>query len=244
MAAESPHNRIGAFDAARGLSVASMVLFHFCYDLRFIEGVDLAWFRPPLQDIWRCSISWTFLFVAGCMCALSRSNLKRGLVYAGCALAVWAVTTVVAVDDAINFGIIFCMAACTLAAAGLQKLRLMPRGYAAAACLIAAFLTLQGLQGGTILFGKVGVPDALYSTPLFSWLGFPGPGFSSGDYYPLLPYLFLYLAGVACSFQWKAQGYPEWAREFKIAPLNFLGRHALAVYAIHQPVLLAICGLL
>ena len=80
--------RIGIFDAVRGFSVISMVLFHLCYDLRFLAGVGLPWFASPLQDIWRASISWTFLFVAGCMCTLSRSNLRRGLTYGAVALAI------------------------------------------------------------------------------------------------------------------------------------------------------------
>ena len=90
--------RLGVFDLVRGVSVVSMVLFHLCYDLTFIAGHNLEWFEPPLQDMWRCSISWVFLFIAGCMCTLSRNNLRRALEYGGVALAIWVVTTIVAVD--------------------------------------------------------------------------------------------------------------------------------------------------
>ena len=75
-----------------------MVLFHLCYDLKFISGVSLTWFEPPLQDIWRASISWTFLFVAGYMCAHSRSNLRRAGEYGAVAVAIWLVTTIAAVQ--------------------------------------------------------------------------------------------------------------------------------------------------
>ena len=33
--------RIGVFDLVRGFSVISMVLFHLCYDLKFIAGAQL-----------------------------------------------------------------------------------------------------------------------------------------------------------------------------------------------------------
>ena len=237
--------RVGVFDVVRGIAVVSMVLFHLCYDLRFIAGVDLPWFAPPLQGAWSASISWTFLFVAGCMCPLSRSNLRRALQYGAAALLIWAVTTVVAVDTPISFGIIYCMAACTLVAWALGRVGLLPRGPLAALVLLVAFLALQGISDGVVGFGPLSLdlPGELYATPWLSWLGLPDATFSSGDYYPLLPYLALYLCGAAMGAWWSGRGYPEWARRANVAPLNFVGRHALAVYVIHQPVLLALCAL-
>ena len=230
----------------RGFSVVSMLLFHLCYDLRFIYELGLGWFAPPLQDVWRASISWTFLFVAGCMCPLSRSNLRRGLQYGAVALAIWVVTSLFRFDTPISFGIIYCMAACTLVAWALGRLGVLPRGYVAAAVLLVAFLALRGMPGGEVGLGslRVELPDALYSTEWLSWLGLPGPGFSSGDYYPLLPYLLVYLAGAAAGSRWAREGYPVWARAARLRPLSFVDRHALVVYVLHQPVLLAVCALL
>lgn len=234
--------RIGVFDVVRGFSVISMVLFHFCYDLRFIAGLPLPWFAPPLQDVWRASISWTFLFVAGCMCPLSRSNLRRGLVYSGAALGIWAVTSIADVDTPISFGIIYCMAACTLVAWTLARLDALPRGRVAAAVLAILFLSLQGLPHGTIGLGPfvLELPSALYQTPWLAWLGLPGAGFASGDYYPLLPYLCMYLAGAALGWRWARRGYPAWAREARVRLLSLVGQRALLVYVVHQPVLLVI----
>lgn len=235
--------RIGVFDLVRGLSVISMVAFHLCYDLKFIVDLDLAWFAPPLQDVWRSSISWTFLFVAGCMCPLSRDNLRRAAQYGLVALLIWLVTTVAAVDTPISFGIIYCMAACTLVAWLLGCAGLLPSGPVAAGLLFVVFLALRGVTRGTIGLGPLTfeLPSQLYVTPWLSWLGLPGPGFSSGDYYPLLPYLFLYLAGAAIGTAWAQKGYPAWAYQARIAPINFIGRHALAIYVLHQPVILGIC---
>lgn len=244
LGSDSPRGgRIGVFDLVRGLSVVSMVLFHLCYDLRFIVGADLSWFAPPLQDVWRCSISWTFLFVAGCMCPLSRNNLRRAGQYGAVALAIWVVTSLAAVDIPISFGIIYCMAVCTLVAWVLERLGLRPRGRAAAVVLLLAFLALQGLADGHVGIGPLTVtlPESLYATPWLSWLGLPGPGFASGDYYPLLPYLMIYLCGASLGTLWSSCGYPEWARRARVAPLNFVGRHALAVYVAHQPLILAGC---
>lgn len=240
--------RIGIFDVVRGFSVVSMVLFHLCYDLRFLTGAgeEMSWFAPPLQDVWRCSISWVFLFVAGCMCPLSRDNLRRATQYGAVAAIIWAATTLVAVDTPISFGIIYCMAACTLVAWALGEARLVPRGPVAAGVLFVAFLALQSLPDGIVGLGPLTLelPSALYATPWLSWLGFPGPAFSSGDYYPLLPYLLLFLAGAALGTHWAERGYPTWAREAHVAPLSLIGRNALVVYVVHQPLILAACTLL
>lgn len=243
---DSTGGRIGAFDLVRGISVISMVAFHLCYDLKFIVGVEMAWFAPPLQDVWRCSISWVFLLVAGCMCTLSRDNLRRALEYGAVALAIWVVTSVAAVDTPISFGIIYCMAACTLVAWALQRVGALPRGYAAAALLFLAFIALLSLSEGTIGIGPLALslPKEMTSLEGLAWLGLPSPSFSSGDYYPLLPYLLIYLCGAALGARWKERGYPSWAIAANLAPLNFVGRHALLVYVIHQPVILGVCALL
>lgn len=237
-----PAGRIGIFDIARGAAVISMLLFHLCYDLAFIGGVSLPWFASPLLDVWRSTISWTFLFVAGCMCPLSRSNLRRALQYGAVALLIWVVTSIASVDTAISFGIIYCMAACTLVAWALGRIGTLPSGPVAAVVLFVVFIALLNVRDGVMGVGPLALelPEALYETPWLSWLGFPGPGFSSGDYYPLLPYLFIYLAGAAMGSWWSSRGYPAWARAARCPALTWFGRHALIVYIAHQPVLLLI----
>lgn len=97
--------RITIFDTVRGFTMISMAGFHACYDLAYLYGWDMPWFTQTVfQDIWRASISWVFLFIAGWMCTLSRNNIKRAAKYALAALVVWLATTLVSVDDSVNFG--------------------------------------------------------------------------------------------------------------------------------------------
>ena len=238
--------RIRCFDAIRGFSVASMVLFHFCYDLRFIYNIDLSWFRPPLQDVWRASISWTFLLVAGCMCSLSRDNLRRAGKYGLVALAIFLVTFFAGVDDPISFGIIFCMAGSTLIAWLLDRIGLMPHGYVASSVLFALFLITLRLPEGIVGVGPVTfrVPVQCYEIPWLAWLGFPSPGFVSSDYYPLLPFTLLFLCGASLGSKWHADSYPSWLLAIRCRPLEWVGRNALPCYVLHQPVLLALGSVL
>ena len=72
--------RITVFDTIRGFTMLSMAGFHTCYDLAYLYGFKMPWFTQTIfQDVWRASISWVFLFIAGWMCTLSRNNIKRPL---------------------------------------------------------------------------------------------------------------------------------------------------------------------
>lgn len=242
--------RVRGFDAIRGLAVLSMVAFHLCYDLAYIRGLALPWFHGLGQDVWRASISWTFLAVAGCMCAFSRNNLRRSCRYLAVALLIFVVTSVVAIDVPISFGIIYCMGASTLAYELVARAGIFPRSpvglVAAFAMLLLAFVLCLGLPAGTVGMGAatMALPQDLYDSGLLSWLGFPSPAFASGDYYPLLPYGLLYLAGAALGRLMRLGGVPTWLRGLCCPPLELVGRHALAVYVIHQPVLLLVAGVL
>lgn len=228
------NRRIAFFDVVRGFTVLSMVAFHATYDAVMLFGFSVPWFENPyIQDAWRASISWTFLFLAGWMASFSRNNARRGAIYGVMAFLIWAVTSLAQVDTPINFGILFCMAASTLIcstfAPHVKKLAKPFAPAAFALSLIAFVITL-------------GVPRHVYSFEGFAWLGFPSPTFASGDYYPLIPFFFMYLAGVFASrlfaITHEKEGYPTWMKRNCIPPLTFIGRHSLAVYLIHQPIIL------
>lgn len=195
----------------------SMAGFHACYDLAYLYGWDMPWFAQTVfQDIWRASISWVFLFIAGWMCTLSRNNAKRAAKYAAAALVVWIATTLVSVDDSVNFGIIYCMAACTAVAAVIRPmLQKVPSTWGIAICL-------------ALFAATWGIPKSTYSFPYLAWLGFPDPWFVSGDYYPIIPFIFMYLRGyfAARTAQRCEHPAPSWAYANPVPALASLGRHA------------------
>lgn len=231
-------NRICALDTLRGFTIVSMVAFHAAYDLAYLYGADMPWFTAgPFQDVWRASISWTFLLLAGWMTSLSRSNLRRAGIYAAAAVAVWAATSIAAVDTPVSFGILFCMASSTLLWAGfehgagrdLERLSRPALAAAALGCVVLFFMTRS-------------VPTVLYPMDGLAWLGFPSPAFASGDYYPLIPYAMLYFAGGFAAALWKRShaAYPSWMRRDWCPPLSVVGRHSLSIYLLHQPLVLAV----
>ena len=150
--------RIAFFDSLRGFTIISMVAFHAAYDAAYLYGFEIPWFTDPIiQTVWRSSISWVFLALAGWMTSLSRNNLKRGGVYAVTAGAVFLATSIAGVDTPISFGIIYCMAACTLL-------------YAATAPLLNRFPAAAGLISCLVLFvATYTLPHTTY--PWKAWLG-------------------------------------------------------------------------
>lgn len=230
--------RVAFFDSLRGFTIVSMVAFHASYDAAYIYGFDLPWFTDPVfQAVWRASISWVFLLLAGWMTSFSRSNLKRAGVYAVAALVVFAATSIAGVDTAVTFGILYCMAASTLLAALLKP-------------AIERIHPLAGLVLCLALFALTYfVPLARYPVPGLAWLGFPSPAFASGDYYPLVPFAFMYLAGAfgARAFaRYRPEGYPAWMVGARVPVLARIGTLSLPIYLVHQPLLIAVftvvCG--
>lgn len=245
--------RIHGYDVIRGFSVISMVGFHLCYDLVYLYGTGPGWFAPPLQDVWRSSISWVFLLIAGIMATYSRSNLKRACRYLAVAFAIFVATSVASVDTPINYGIIYCMGFSTLIAWVVQKvtpkeLSVLGRVMATAICAMA-FLLCLGIPTGTFGLKQFGGPyvrvsPAPYASGLLSWLGFPGPRFTSGDYYPPIPFTLLYLSGYFLGGIIQKSGHATKAlSRLRCMPLEFVGRHALEVYVVHQPLILLVLTL-
>lgn len=226
--------RIHIFDDIRGLTIISMVAFHVCYDLAYLYAIPMIWFtQGPFQDIWRCSISWTFLFLAGWSTSFSRNNLKRGFLYSAMALLVWIATSVAGVDTPVNYGILFCMGASTLLFSYSEKIKTCDPLPITVLALMAFFLTYQ-------------IPRTTYPVEHLAWLGFPSPTFMSGDYYPLIPYFFMYMVGAGCAriFNARVKEYPLWATRKWSGLLEWIGTKSLVIYLIHQPLALLILDLI
>lgn len=229
--------RVVFFDTLRGFTLVSMIAFHLTYDLAYLYGIDLPWFTSsPFQDIWRATTSWTFLLLAGWMTQHSRNNLKRGFIYAAAALLVFMATTIARVDTPISFGILYCMAFCTIT-------------YEAASHLLKRFnpfIMIIICMGLFVL--TYNVPSNTYPFSGLSWLGLPAQGFASSDYYPPIPYFFLYGIGVNLAILYLknntgTSAYPSWMHRDFCPPLTAMGRHSLVIYLAHQPIILAAINL-
>ena len=101
----------------------------------------------------------------------------------------------------------------------------------------------HGYMGYSWLF-TIPMPDALYNARLLFPLGFTPAGFSSMDYVPLLPHFLLFMAGASLGVLFKSGRAAKGMYMVRFSGLAFIGRHALLIYILHQPVLVAILDLI
>ena len=233
MAARSP--RIEALDVARGVALVAMAIFHSAWDIAFLHIVR---FDPGASMGWILFariIAGSFLLLVGISLVLATRNgirpkpyLKRlGMIVAAAAL-VSAATYFAMPEGWIFFGILHQIALASVL--GLAFLRLPPRLMFLAAVAIFALPFLYRSE--------------IFVQPALWWVGLAPKPPGSFDYVPLFPWFGVVLAGMAMAKLGLSLGLDQRLAAWRprLAPVRWLafgGRHSLAVYLIHQPVLFA-----
>ena len=243
MSGEGKRPHYGLLDTVRGVCILSMVAYHGMYDLVDIFGLPSAWYTGLPGYIWQQSICWTFILLSGMCWQLSRRHVKRGLLLVGCGAVITAVTWLVMPSQRILYGVLNLLGLSALLLIPLDKVfRKIPAWAGLGGALLLFALTKNVARGSLGFEGLVlcRLPRWLYATDLLAVVGFPSPSFWSTDYFPLLPWFFLFCAGY---FLWSLLDKSPRAKELLrpgLRPLSFLGRHSLVIYLIHQPALMAV----
>jgi uncharacterized membrane protein len=217
-----------------------VMLYHLGYDLTTFFGVHMPWFWDwPVQSF-RDGMVGTLLVISGVSCSLSRSNLRRGLRTLGIGMAITAATVVLAPSQSIWFGVLHCYGVCMILWAFFGTVLSRLPGSLFAALFGLLFVITRFVPMGALLLptGLLPLPPLLYQSRLLFWLGFPDPSFASADYYPLIPWAFLFAAGGVLGARWEKTGFPAWTIGGKFPALAGIGRHTLVIYLVHQPILL------
>jgi len=236
--------RIHTMDEVRGLCVVLMVIYHAFYTTGYLFGFsvgrDFISFFSPAEPF----IASVFILISGISSNLSRSNVKRGAKLLLVAAAVTLVTVFITPQGAIYFGILHFLSIAMLLFGLLQKaMGKIPLGLGLAACAVLYFITYGIPQGFLGIPGLLGVslPNELYQTEFLFFLGFKSPHFFSADYFPLLPHIFTFLFGTFLGRLALSGRFPRALYKKRVPPLSFIGRHALIIYILHQPVIYGAC---
>lgn len=241
----SPENRIHFLDELRGLAVFCMVFYHAFFILYSGFGISRAEmlfnFFEPIQPLFAA----IFISLCGISCSLSRSNLKRGLrllaVAAGFTLVTALILPALGFEDMeIYFGILHFLSVSILLCVLLKKPleRLSP--FAGILLCAVLYPLTSGIESRILSYGELiylELPEALYETNLLMPLGIYSPSFYSGDYFPLLPNIFIFLFGYFLGRYFLCRGFPETLYKKRSGFLSFLGRKALIIYIVHMPLI-------
>lgn len=238
--------RVGLLDETRGAAVISMVIFHLYFDLVYFYGVKLGTLIDTIFDWWQPFIAGTFIFVSGVAANYSGNNFKRGALCFFIGMCFTFATAIITPNAPIYFGVLHLLGISMMIYGFIGKFTSrIPWVIGLILFALLYFLTLNipdGYMGFTWLF-TIDMPDFLYSAELFFPLGFPSPSFASLDYVPLLPNLMLFMSGASLGVYFKSGGASKGIYMVRFSGLAFLGRHALLIYILHQPVLIVILEL-
>lgn len=229
--------RLHRLDTLRGLCLISMAAYHGLWNLVYLFGMKLDWYRGTPGYLWQQSICWTFIILSGFSWNLGSRPLKRGAMVFGGGVLVSLVTHLLMPASRITFGILTCLGSCMLLMIPLDKLLKKVSAGVGAAVSILLFVLLRDCNDGTVAFGLVDLPGVLYRNLLTTYLGFPMAGFYSADYFPLLPWLCLFTFGYFLHRLVKG----DYLVGRPVPVLDWMGRNSLLVYLLHQPVLYGIC---
>ncbi len=216
--------RIQLIDALRGLAVLLMVIHHFLYDLAAFAGAPWWLFSNPIFNPLHFVFAGLFIFLSGVSSNFSRSNIKRGLKALLCAAVITAVT--VWMDMDVWFGVLHLLSVCMILYGLSRPL------WEKLPSWVVPVLSVAGI----VLTGHMvyGVPTEIPYLWMFGWTT---ADFVSTDYFPLLPWAFVFLLGTWAGRYIKAGRLSEWFYTVKAPRLAAVGRYSLVIYMLHQPVL-------
>ena len=222
--------RIEIIDALRGLAVVLMVIHHLLYNLVYLLGAPKWLFTNPVFDILHYIFAGLFLFLSGVSSRFSRGNIKRGLIALALAVGISIVTFYM--EMPIWFGVLHLLGFSMLFFGLTQKFwDIIPRK-----ATPAIYITL--IVAGTLARANIKLrSDNAIARILLSIAGWPQPGFVSYDYFPLLPWIFVFLLGTWVGIYIKERKLPNRFYEAKFPIFPAIGRKALIIYILHQPVL-------
>lgn len=228
--------RLAIVDMARGAGIVGMVIYHIGWDLYFfgISSVDvtssLGWV------IFARVVAGTFLVLVGVGLVLAYDRglkakhfLWRLGVIGVAAAIVSGATYVLFPEQFIYFGILHAIVAVSILSLPFLVAPI------ALAFVVAALLPLL-----PTLFAS-----EAYNTRLLAWIGLAASPPPSVDFVPILPWLSLTLLGVGgMRMALRSELYSRLSRQHFsgrfAAALQWSGRKSLAIYLLHQPILLGV----
>lgn len=225
-------------DLIRGISLVSMILYHFLYDLVYIFNVPINFYQLDKVKPWQLSICISFILISGISIHFYHNHKKQGLIILGISIILSHITFFIIPEESIKFGILSLIGVSIILIDILNKFlnKLNPKiGFI---LFIIMFLLFYNLPSGSLGIKNleiVELPDTIYNSEYLYPIGLPDNNFSSSDYFPIFPWGFLFISGFYLGKILKDKKLLKPMGKNNI--ISALGRHSLLIYLIHQPII-------
>ena len=218
--------RIDAIDAARGLAL--VLMHHFLIDLVNLCGAPMWIFSNPVFDVLHYIFAGLFIFLAGLCCRFSHSNLRRGVICFAIAMVITVVSSLPIINDPIRFGVLH------LLGFSMIFFALTHRAWDAIPRKVAPVIYVLMTVASAYLVAHTSIGNAARWLFPFGWTY---KGFYTADWFPIFPWLFVFLIGTWAGLYVTERKLPERFYSFTCPVLPQIGRRSLLIYVLHQPIL-------
>ena len=232
--------RVPILDEMRGLIVLLMIFYHAMYDLVYVfRAVDAALFQSLFMRWLQLFVACGFIVLSGIMCRYSRSNLRRGIKTFLAGLLVTAATAVFLPSQLILFGILHFLGLCMMLYPVFEPLIRRVHPILGILFCFLLFWFTNNIGSGRLGFGNwvwLRLPQSLYDAGFLFPLGLHQRFFTSADYYPLFPWIFIFGMGCFLGHYFRTGRAPAFCYQPHWPALSWVGQRALLLYLLHQPV--------
>jgi uncharacterized membrane protein len=236
MIGQPASNRLVYIDTLRGLAIVLMVIYHFCFDLSYFGLAPFDFYEDSFWLHTRTLILSLFLGLVGVSLVLAhrrRLNVRRflrrlGLIAASASLVSLATWWMFG-ERYVFFGVLHFIAVASVL--GLLFLR-------------AGWLNL--IAGVGVIVFATRYQSAWFDVPGRRWIGLMTRKPQTEDYVPLLPWFGVVLLGLFAGpyiVRWSSRLGDNGRNAAVTRWLALAGRHSLAIYLIHQPILIGALSL-
>lgn len=261
--------RVYFIDIIRGILIIYVVYYHFMYDLNDILGHEIPYLYSVWFSTIRDCMSGSLIFISGISCNFSKNNLKRGVRTILIAMVLTLVTLTVMPSQTIIFGILHLLGTMMFLYGiaqyvihrasgkrskgddGVNEQTAAVKKYDSSVYIRLVFMIIffvlffvcRNIHYGWLELGfvRIDMPALLYGGKnMFLYIMGFAQRLSSADYYPVIPWGFLFLAGAMGGHIFKKKNLPGFLYKNFCRPLAFIGRHTMIIYVVHQPLLFGI----
>jgi uncharacterized membrane protein len=241
--AKAVADRFWEIDAARGVAVVMMIIYHFMYDIYFFQISD-ALFTNPFWFYFQRVTASTFVTLVGASLAIiyqraaAKERADRSLAWLlfqrGARIFSWGMVislgTYLALGPAmyIRFGVLHFIGFSIAISYPFLRYRWLNLS-----------LGILLIEAGNIL------QQYTFDLPWLVWLGFEPANHYYVDYFPAIAWFGVVLLGIAAgNFLYRADRrilpLPDISAWGPLAALRRMGQHSLPIYLLHQPALFAL----